>query len=71
MEPMETPTRSLWGRIAGFFSASRREDEFVCGDCERWEQCGLKPDKQCIARAAQLEANGGRPRRRSRLAITW
>jgi hypothetical protein len=32
-----------------------RKAEFVCGDCERWERCGLPPDENCIVRAAQLE----------------
>jgi hypothetical protein len=42
-------------------------DKFTCGDCERWERCGMKPSDQCITRAAQIEAESGRPPKRNML----
>ena len=29
--------------------------QFNCGDCERWERCGLPPDEPCIIKSEQLE----------------
>ena len=40
---------------------SSRSEEFACGDCDRWERCGLKPSEKCVVRAAQIEAEGDRP----------
>ncbi len=45
------------------------ESEFYCGDCERWERCGLPPSVNCIARAAQMERDGDN--RRIRRAQRW
>jgi hypothetical protein len=41
----------------------RRSTAFVCGDCERWQRCGLPPSDRCIVKAAQL-ARGGKPIKR-------
>lgn len=42
----------------------RRRTDFICGDCDRWQRCGLPPDSQCLARAEQLaHADGRAPRR--------
>jgi hypothetical protein len=43
----------------------RARPEFTCGDCERWEHCGLVPTDGCIFRAEQLS----RPERRSRRSL--
>jgi len=37
----------------------RRKPDFSCGECERWQRCGLPPHEDCIVRAAQLAR--GRP----------
>ena len=43
--------------------ARRPSTDFVCGECERWERCGLAPHKECIVMAAQVARDGGRPAR--------
>lgn len=52
--------RAAVEKIAACLAALRSRSEFNCGDCERWERCGLAPTDVCIERAAQLE----RPDRR-------
>ena len=47
-------------------ASQRRTPAFLCGDCERWERCGLPPHDDCIVRAAQL-ARGATPVKRFRL----
>jgi hypothetical protein len=62
--------RTKFAALADTIAAVRRRaewDDFQCGDCERREQCGLPPDKNCVVKAAQLERNSGRPRRRAAL----
>jgi hypothetical protein len=39
--------------------------EFVCGQCERWQRCGLPPNKRCIVMAEQIARNGGRSAKRT------
>ncbi len=48
-------------------AARRRRTDFICGDCDRWQRCGLPPDSDCFARAEQLARNGGRVPRRTAL----
>jgi hypothetical protein len=58
--------------VAGLAEARarrRRASEFMCGECERWERCGLPPNKNCIVMAAQLARDGGRPVKRRVLAL--
>ena len=43
---------------------------FTCGDCERWQRCGMRPGSACIPRAAQIEDRLKRPVKR-RLQIDW
>jgi hypothetical protein len=50
--------------------AHGRQHEFTCGDCDRWQRCGLPPDGNCIARAAQMEQlarDGGYRMRRAKI----
>jgi hypothetical protein len=37
----------------------RRRPEFRCGQCERWQQCGLPPSNDCIFRAIQIARDAG------------
>ncbi len=53
--------REIFTMLANFIAAQRRLSRFVCGDCERWEQCGLAPGRQCVVRLAQIERYGDRP----------
>lgn len=53
--------RGIYADLASFLAAQRRLSRFVCGDCERWEQCGQAPSRQCVARLAQIERYGDRP----------
>lgn len=56
--------RAAFKRITGYLAAVRSRSEFSCGDCERWERCGLAPTDACVVRAAQLERMDRRlPRR--------
>ncbi len=41
-------------KVADHLAAMRSREEFTCGDCERWERCGLSPTDTCVIRAAQL-----------------
>ena len=52
-------------KLANRFRASGGP-EFYCGECERWERCGLPPHVDCIAKAAQLARDGDRRIRRLR-----
>jgi hypothetical protein len=41
--------------------APRDPNAFACGECERWERCGLAPSEQCVTRAAELARRNGPP----------
>ena len=58
--------RDLCSGLAAFIARVSRGDEFTCSDCERWEQCGLPPNENCVFRAAQLEDGGWKSRKRAR-----
>ena len=51
---------------AAALASRRRITDFACGDCERWQRCGLPPHDDCVARAAQI-ARGVRPVKRFHL----
>jgi hypothetical protein len=55
--------------LAALLARRRRQPDFMCGDCERWERCGLPPNKNCIVMAAQLARDGDRPVERRILAL--
>jgi hypothetical protein len=55
--------------LARAIAAPVREPEFTCGDCERNAFCGLPPTKDCIARAEQIERDGGPRRRRMVIGV--
>ena len=55
---------SLMARLRDAIATRRRLSRFVCGDCDRWEQCGEPPGPGCAIRAAQIERYGDRRRRR-------
>jgi hypothetical protein len=54
-------------KLAGPILRPRRGRGFVCGECERWERCGLPPNDRCIVMIAQIARNGGRLAERPRL----
>lgn len=57
----------ILARLSGVLSRRlRRQPEFTCSDCERWERCGLPPDVACVVRAAQLERGDWKLRRQAR-----
>jgi hypothetical protein len=41
-----------------------RPTEFSCGDCNRRDQCGLPPHRDCVVMAEQLALDGGKSVRR-------
>ena len=45
----------IFSRVRDFIDGLRRPPEFVCGDCERNQQCGLPPHEDCIEKAIQRE----------------
>jgi hypothetical protein len=47
----------------------RKRSDFVCGECERWERCGLPLDKKCMVMVAQIARNGGRSRKYASLPM--
>ena len=55
--------RQISTKIADMIATRRRLSEITCGDCERWEHCGLPPNAVCVAKAAQIARNGATPRR--------
>ncbi len=59
----------LFTKLAGFFAMMRRSADFTCGDCDRWEHCGLPPNKDCIHRLEQIARNEGRPAIRAPLPL--
>jgi hypothetical protein len=42
-------------RARDFIASVTRPPEFVCGDCELNQQCGLPPHEDCIEKAMQRE----------------
>lgn len=58
--------REIFTTLASYIAMQRRLSRFVCGDCEKWEQCGLTPGRQCVVRLAQIERYGDRPSPRRR-----
>ena len=57
---------AIRGTIAklGGLTQRRRQPDFSCGECERWQRCGLPPSKQCIVMAAQIARDGRRSTKR-------
>ena len=66
MRTLDIIRRVFRNRIART-SWTRRSD-FTCGDCERWERCGLPPHDDCVHRAEQI-ARGAPPIRRWYLPV--
>jgi hypothetical protein len=54
-------------RLAALLTRSHRRSDFVCGECERWEQCGLPPNVDCIVKAKQIARNDRQSRVRAYL----
>ena len=61
--------RGMVAGLAALVARRRPASGFICGECERWERCGLPPNKNCIVMAAQLARDGGRPVKRRILAL--
>ncbi len=57
--------RGTIAKLASFTPRRRRQPDFFCGECERWQRCGLPPSKQCVVMAAQIARNGGRSTKRA------
>jgi hypothetical protein len=60
---------TVFHAVARRVAAARTRPAFYCGQCERWERCGLPPSEDCIVRLAQIERDGGRSITRS--AAWW
>ena len=54
MRALELVRGVLAGFAARLAAARSRRREFNCGDCDRWERCGLSPSDRCYIRAAAL-----------------
>jgi len=57
--------KAAFRAIAGRIAAARSRPDFYCGQCERWERCGLPPSENCIVRLAQIARDGEASTRRS------
>ncbi len=44
----------LMMKVIGLFAMRFRRPEFVCGDCDRLERCGLSPSDNCPFRLEQI-----------------
>jgi hypothetical protein len=64
---MRSLARAVAARFAALIAWSHRERDFACGECERWQRCGLPPNQRCIVMMAQIERDGGRSRKRTLL----
>ena len=53
--------RAAWSKLG--LPLGRQPDQLSCGECERWERCGLPPSDQCITRAAQIARRDEEPDR--------
>jgi hypothetical protein len=47
--------RDILTHAKDFIDGLRQPPEFVCGDCERNQRCGLPPHADCIEKAMQRE----------------
>lgn len=56
----------IMNRFAEVIASRRRQREFLCSDCERWQHCGLPPSETCIVKAAQLAQGDWKLRRRAK-----
>jgi hypothetical protein len=45
--------RDTFTRAQDFIGGLTRPPEFVCGDCDRNQHCGLPPHNDCIEKAMQ------------------
>lgn len=41
-------------KLAQALASLHERREFTCGDCDRWERCGLSPNDTCVIKLAQL-----------------
>ena len=64
---MRSLAHAVAARFVALIARSRRKRDFACGECERWQRCGLPPNQRCIVMMAQIERDGGRSRKRTLL----
>jgi hypothetical protein len=64
---MPGPIRTLLEKLTQWAASQRRLSNFTCGDCERWQRCGLPPEANCVPRAAQVARGDWKARRSSLL----
>jgi hypothetical protein len=64
---MLEPLRAIFAPLTRLIATERRLSQFTCGDCPRWQRCGLPPSAACTHRAAELATDDWRERRRAPL----
>ncbi len=57
--------KNAFAAFGKFLTTRRRLSSFTCGDCERWERCGLPPDEKCPYRVEQMARGDWVDRRRA------
>jgi hypothetical protein len=57
--------KNAFAAFGKFLTTQRRLSSFTCGDCERWERCGLPPDEKCAYRVEQMARGDWVDRRRA------
>lgn len=68
MRPIDI-VRAVAASVARYRAARRRQDDFTCGDCERWRRCDQPPGGRCLARVEQIESARWKQRQRARAMI--
>ncbi len=66
--------RGILHNIVSAIGSLQRPVEFTCGDCERWERCGMPSSDDCIFRAEQIARGDLEIKRLAkalRLAMGW
>jgi len=52
---MSGKIHTLLARTRDFIAGLTRPPQFTCGDCPRYQQCGLTPEEDCLEKAMQRE----------------
>jgi hypothetical protein len=63
--------QTMFTKLASPIAMRRRRHDFECGECERWERCGLPPSDDCIVKIEQIMRSDGRSIRRPTLPRWW
>jgi hypothetical protein len=63
MDSLKVATNAIARRVED----ARSRPDLYCGQCDRWQRCGLPPREDCIHRVMQMESDEWRSRRSAAL----